>query len=155
MCPGRIHSIALQSTRVPKLIAGTKIDTMAHRDQQSWLPSKSLSQVRRPEKPTKPMGKPGVSSYNGMRASRRARLLNALGSKTTSTAVGVKRSSQSLYDFEADKSYEDEDISSRVDSIMETLKPSYEMLSKNGKCDFSPHTHTQDETIEKTNFFHA
>ena len=110
---------------------------MSHREQQSWLPSKSLSQARRPEKPTKPMGKPGVSSYNGMRASRRARLLNALGGKNKSTVVGVKRASQSLYDFEADKSYEDEDISARVDSIMETLKPSYEILSKNGKYNFS------------------
>ena len=49
----------------------------------------------------------------------------------------MKRASQSLYDFEADKSYEDEDISARVYSIMETLKPSYEILSKNGKCNSS------------------
>ena len=114
-----------------------KTSIMSHRDQQSWLPSKSQSQGRRPEKPTKPMSKPGVSSYNGMRASRRARLLNALGGKNKSTIVGVKRSSQSLYDFEADKSYEDKDISARVDNIMETLKPSYEILSKNGKYNFS------------------
>ena len=105
--------------------------------QSSWLPSKAQSFVRKPEKPLKPNDKPGTSSYNGLRASRRARLLNALsnnknGKGTSAVTIGVKRSSQSLYDFEADHSYEDDEISLRVDTIMATLKPSYDLLSRNG-----------------------
>ena len=106
-------------------------------NQSSWLPSKSQSYTRKPEKPTKPKNeKPGISSYNGLRASRKARLLNALNGrgkkKKSSVTIGIKRNSQSLYDFEADRSYEDDEISSRVDTIMATLKPSYDLLSKNG-----------------------